>query len=73
MIQIRNVPDTLHRKLKSRAAVEGLSLADYLRLEIERVAERPTPRELAERIRSRTSAPVRPLAAAILGHERNTR
>lgn len=42
MIQIRNVPDELHRTLKARAAREGLSLSDLLLREIAAVAERPT-------------------------------
>ena len=42
MIQLRHVPDDLHRKLKARAAMEGLSLSDYLLQEIRRIAERPT-------------------------------
>jgi antitoxin FitA len=50
MIQVRNVPDALHRKLKSRAALEGLSLSDFVLREMEHVAERPTIKELAERI-----------------------
>ena len=36
MIQVRNVPDALHRKLKSRAALEGMSLSDYLLAELRR-------------------------------------
>jgi plasmid stability protein len=42
MIQIRNVPDALHRRLKSRAALASMSLSDYLLAEIREVAERPT-------------------------------
>jgi antitoxin FitA len=53
MIQIRNVPDELHRLLKARAALEGLSLSEYLLAEIRRSAERPTLRELRERLRQR--------------------
>jgi len=53
MIQIRNVPDDLHRQLKARAALEGLSLSDYLLLEVRRVAERPTVSELRRRLRDR--------------------
>jgi plasmid stability protein len=53
MIQIRNVPDELHRTLKVRAAKEGMTLSDYLLSEIERVAERPTLAEMMERLRSR--------------------
>ena len=58
MIQIRNVPDSLHRKLKARAAMEGMSLSDYLMAEISRSAERLTLRELRERLAKRP--PVRP-------------
>jgi antitoxin FitA len=50
MIQIRNVPDALHRRLKSRAALAGMSLSDYLLSEIRRVAERPTLDELRARL-----------------------
>jgi plasmid stability protein len=49
MIQIRNVPDDLHRQLKVRAAQTGLSLSDYLKRELVRVAETPTIDELLER------------------------
>jgi len=58
MIQLRNVPDALHRKLKARAALEGLSLSDYLIAEVRRSAERPTVSELRERLARRT--PVQP-------------
>jgi antitoxin FitA len=54
MIQIRNVPDALHRRLKSRAALAGMSLSDYLLSEIRQVAERPTLDELRARLHSRT-------------------
>ena len=50
MVQIRNVPEALHRRLKSRAALAGQSLSDYLLAEIRRSAERPTPDELAARL-----------------------
>lgn len=53
MIQLRNVPDALHRKLKSRAALEGLSLSEYLIAEVRRSADRPTLRELRERLAQR--------------------
>jgi len=54
MIQIRNVPDVLHRRLKSRAALAGMSLSDYLLSEIRQVAERPTLDELRARLERRT-------------------
>ena len=51
MIQIRNVPDDLHRKLKAQAAARGMSLSDYLRAEVEQLAARPSPAEIKERLR----------------------
>ncbi len=50
MVQIRHVPDDVHRVLKARAARMGMSLSDYLRLEITRLAERPTLDEALDRI-----------------------
>lgn len=52
-IQIRNVPDDLHRKLEVRAAQAGMTLSDYLLSGIEQVAEKPTLSEMMERLRSR--------------------
>ncbi len=45
MIQIRNVPDALHRELKVRAAQTGMTLSDYLLAELQALAARPTMRE----------------------------
>ena len=53
MIQIRNVPDDLHRTLKVRAAKAGMTLSDYLLSEIEQVAAKPTLAEMMERLRQR--------------------
>lgn len=53
MIQVRNVPSPLHRELKSRAALAGMSLSDYLLNEIRQVAERPTLDELRARLERR--------------------
>jgi len=66
MIQIRNVPDHLHRKLKARAALAGMSLSDYLMAEVRALAERPTVTELLERLARRTSiTPGTPPAKAV--------
>jgi plasmid stability protein len=73
MIQIRNVPADVHRKLKSRAAVEGISLSDYLLKEIRNVAERPTIEELAKRLESRTTVSYRVSPVRILREKRNGR
>lgn len=53
MIQIRNVPDELHRELKIRAAKAGMSLSEFLLREVAKVAEKPSLDEVLERIRQR--------------------
>ncbi len=58
LIQIRDVPDDVHRTLKARAAAEGTSLSDYVLREVTRVARSPTPEELDARIRARGAAGV---------------
>lgn len=55
MIQIRNVPDSLHRRLKAKAAMAGMSLSDFLLSEIRIAAEKPTEEELRERLNRRSS------------------
>jgi plasmid stability protein len=55
MIQIRNVPDSLHRELKARAARAGMTLSDFLLDVVRKAAERPEPAELQMRLRERTS------------------
>jgi plasmid stability protein len=47
MIQLRHVPDALHRQLKARAALAGMSLSDYLIREVQKIAEQPTPERCA--------------------------
>ena len=62
MIQIRNVPDAVHGTLKSRAARQGMSLSDFIKRELEHLAQRPTMQDWLERaqqgkpIRSRRTA-----------------
>ncbi len=53
LVQIRDVPEPVHRVLKARAAAAGMSFSEYLRLVLARTADRPTPEELAARIRAR--------------------
>ena len=73
MVQIRNVTNELHRRLKARAALAGMTLSDYLLREIRRVAERPSVDELRSRLQGRSAVtpsvpPVRAVRA-----ERDTR
>ena len=66
MIQLRHVPDELHRKLKARPAMERLSLSDYLLQEVERLAEGPTLNDLRRRLTQRdTVTPRIPPAKAV--------
>ncbi len=73
MIQLRYVPDLLHRKLKARAAMEGMSLSDYLLKEVERLAERPTVGELRERLAQRSAIVPRISPAKAVRAERDRR
>jgi plasmid stability protein len=57
LVQIRDVPASVHGTLKARAALTGRSLSEYLRSELERIAERPTPAELRERLAERSPVP----------------
>jgi antitoxin FitA len=73
MIQLRNVPDALHRHLKARAAMAGMSLSDYLLVEIKEIAEKPTLAEFRERLHSRQPVSTRVDIAKIVREEREAR
>ena len=73
MIQIRNVPDALHRQLKSRAALAGMSLSDYLLQEMLRLAERPTLDELRARLAQRPEVALSESPVQALRAERDRR
>ena len=72
MIQVRNVPEELHRALKARAALEGRTLSDYILAELPRLADKPTAEQVLARVRRRT--PVNgPSAAQLIRAERDRR
>ena len=73
MIQLRNVPDSLHRQLKARAAMAGLSLSDFLIREARKIAEQPTPEEMAERLRQREPYHGKVSPTQVLREERDAR
>jgi plasmid stability protein len=73
MIQLRNVPDALHRTLKARAAMAGMSLSDYLLAEIREIAERPTLAELRERLHQRKPVVAQLDTARLVREEREGR
>jgi antitoxin FitA len=70
MVQIRNVPDGLHRKLKSRAADAGQTLSDFLLAELERLAARPTRDEMLTRVHNRKRVTLKTPAAVVIRAER---
>ena len=72
MVQIRNVPEALHRKLKVRAADAGQTLSDYLLAELARVAARPTRDEMLSRIHSRRRVTLKTPAATVIREERES-
>ena len=72
MVQIRNVPDGLHRKLKVRAAGSGQTLSDYLLAELERLAARPTRDDMLARLHSRKRVTLKTPAAAVIRAERES-
>lgn len=73
MLQVRNVPSQLHRTLKARAALAGMSLSEYVLRELERSVDRPTVDELRRRLAQRR--PVHPSVppAVALAEERHRR
>ena len=73
MIQIRHVPDALHRRLRACAALAGMSLSDYLRHELEATARRLTPGELRERLASVEPVRVRERPSVAVRRERDSR
>ncbi len=73
MIQIRNVPGSLHRKLKARAAMAGMSLSDYLLAEIRRFGEQPTIEDMIKRLESLPSLPADPPPEDVIREERDRR
>ena len=73
MIQLRHVPDDLHRILKARAAMQGVPLSEYLIREARRLAERPTPEELRRRLAERSAVKPRISPAQAVRAERERR
>jgi plasmid stability protein len=72
MVQIRNVPEALHRKLKARALNSGQTLSDYLLVELERLAARPTREEMLVRLHRRTRVTLKTPAAVVIREERES-
>jgi hypothetical protein len=72
MIQIRNVPDAVHRRIKARATQSRMTLSDYLFVEIERIASLPTRDEMLTRLHARTRVKLRTPTAEAIRSERES-
>lgn len=73
VIQVRSIPDDVHRRLKVRAASEGRTLSDLVRAELIEIAHRPTLAEVLERIRSRDPVTIEESAAEAVRAGRSER
>jgi plasmid stability protein len=73
MVQVRNVPVEFHRRLKVRAAMEGMSMSAYILREVGKALERPTRQEVLERLRLRPVQWVRRRPADVIRAERDAR
>ena len=73
MIQIRNVPEETHRRLKARAAIEGMSMSDYILRELRRLTAKPTIQELSARIAEHPPVELPESAAAMIRRMRDER
>jgi plasmid stability protein len=73
MVQIRNVPVDFHRRLKARAAMEGMSMSDYILREMKKSLDVPTRQEVLDRIRARALPVDSVNAAKIIREERDAR
>ena len=73
MIQIRKVPDALHRRIKARAALTGMSMSRFILMELEKVVERPTREEVLEQIGLYPTDHLEPAPAAAIRAEREAR
>lgn len=66
MIQIRDVPDSMHRRLRAKAAMAGMSLSDYLKKELAESVDKLTWAEVFERLESMSRVDVREDSAAVI-------
>ncbi len=73
MVQIRNVPSDFHRRLKARAAMEGMSMSDYIMREVSKALDRPTRAEVLARLQAQPVRKLKRSAAEIIRAERDAR
>ena len=72
MIQIRNVPDKIHRQVKARASLAGMSMSEFILQELQRVVERPSRDELLDRLSKLRGLEVEPSPSELIRRERDS-
>lgn len=72
LLQVRDVPEEVHRTLKARAARSGRSLSEYIRAELTVIAERPSPEEVQARLSSRAPVEVDERPAEVIRRLRDS-
>ncbi len=73
MIQIRNVPDEMHRQIKARAALAGMSMSEFILQELRRVVRTPSRDELLDRLERLPGIEVEPSPEELIREERDAR
>jgi antitoxin FitA len=73
ILQVRNIPDELHRRLKARAAMEGMSMSEYVLRELKKSLERPSRAEFLARLAQLPESDLEPSPTSILREEREGR
>lgn len=73
MVQIRTVPVEIHRRLKARAAMEGMSMSDFVLREIRKALEHPMRQEVLKRLQARPTRRLKRSAAEVIRQERDSR
>jgi plasmid stability protein len=73
MIQIRSVPRDFHRRLKARAAMEGVSMSEYILREVGKSLEKPTRAEVLARIRAQPTLELKKGTADLIREDRDER
>ena len=73
MLQIRSIPEDFHRRLKARAAIEGVSMSEFVLREVRKALDRPTRQEMLDRLRAQPVRRLRRTAAAVVRLDRDAR
>lgn len=73
MIQIRNVPEAIHRQIKARASLSGMSMSEFILQELKRVIERPSREEVLDRLAKLPGVELEPSPAELIRSERDSR